>query len=482
MRVRILIVVACLTLLTISLPAPVHAATTVGDGTPQSCTRKALQKAVKLGGTVNFNCGSNPVTININKRIKIKTDVTIDGGGLVTLDANRQTRIMFVKAFRKLTVKNLTFRDGKVVFNGSNTGSGGAIDGDHRAEITVLNSQFYDNKVKTVPQEGRGGGAIRVLNGKLTVRNSYFSGNKVNGGFGGAISSMLSNLEVTDTIITGGKAAYAGGAIHVDGTYNGGVNGYTILERVQITDNKSKAEGGGVWIYHYDYQTGSTIQVVDSKFSGNLVKTNRDGVAVGGGLRIGNGKYTIKNSLFVNNVSQGQGGGLWLGGNAKGKLTNVTISGNEAIYGGGIQFNNSGKIKLKNVTVVYNTAAEHGGGLSGGAGHVKLFNTLVAHNTANNPWDIHQNCAHTLIDGGGNLQFPAMKDGGDANCTHNVTITEPMIAGLNLNGGLYETHALLAGSPAIDAGRDNKCTSTDQRGVSRPQGASCDIGAYEANG
>src|SRR3970282_626777 len=51
------------------------------------------------------------------------------------------------------------------------------------------------------------------------------------------------------------------------------------------------------------------------------------------------------------------------------------------------------------------------------------------------------------------------------------------------NGGPPQTHALLAGSPAIDAGSpDCPPPATDQRGVARPQGPACDIGAYERAG
>ena len=57
----------------------------------------------------------------------------------------------------------------------------------------------------------------------------------------------------------------------------------------------------------------------------------------------------------------------------------------------------------------------------------------------------------------------------------------PNLGPLATNGGPTQTHALLNGSPALDAGGTsaNGCPATDQRGVARPQGAACDIGAYE---
>jgi len=70
-----------------------------------------------------------------------------------------------------------------------------------------------------------------------------------------------------------------------------------------------------------------------------------------------------------------------------------------------------------------------------------------------------------------------------ANPSTNITGVNPMLGPLQNNGGSTETHALLSGSPAIDAGdctdKDSNPVLTDQRGVSRPQGSRCDIGAYE---
>ena len=57
---------------------------------------------------------------------------------------------------------------------------------------------------------------------------------------------------------------------------------------------------------------------------------------------------------------------------------------------------------------------------------------------------------------------------------------DPRLGPLDYNGGPTPTQPLLPGSPALNAGDDGTCQATDQRGTSRPQGAHCDIGAYEA--
>ena len=62
--------------------------------------------------------------------------------------------------------------------------------------------------------------------------------------------------------------------------------------------------------------------------------------------------------------------------------------------------------------------------------------------------------------------------------TGNITGQDPLLGPLQNNGGPTETHALLPDSPAIDAGADTACPAADQRGVARPLGSACDIGAF----
>jgi hypothetical protein len=123
------------------------------------------------------------------------------------------------------------------------------------------------------------------------------------------------------------------------------------------------------------------------------------------------------------------------------------------------------------------------GGAIFGSKDVALQNTIIAHNTAYNDgkgWDISQNCGDEMIDKGNNLQFPEKSnpnDPNDHNCTTKITIADPSLGPLGDYGGATHTVPLNSGSPAIDAG--NNCPATDQRGVARPIGQACDIGAYE---
>jgi len=124
-------------------------------------------------------------------------------------------------------------------------------------------------------------------------------------------------------------------------------------------------------------------------------------------------------------------------------VSNSTFSGNSASNGGGIQNNN---------------------------GIVTLKNTIVADSLAGG------NCSVLITDGGGNLSYP------DATCPG--INGDPKLGPLQDNGGPTHTMALLSGSAAIEAANDAICAAPpvnnrDQRGVARPQGPHCDIGAYE---
>jgi hypothetical protein len=86
--------------------------------------------------------------------------------------------------------------------------------------------------------------------------------------------------------------------------------------------------------------------------------------------------------------------------------------------------------------------------------------------------------AATITSAGGNIAD-------DASCNlvtpSDQPSTDPLLGPLADNGGPTLTHALLAGSPAIDAAVDAACPPRDQRGVLRPAGAGCDVGSVEAS-
>ena len=159
------------------------------------------------------------------------------------------------------------------------------------------------------------------------------------------------------------------------------------------------------------------------------------------------------------------GGGLVLG-DTPAFITNTTIALNSATQGGGLYnagMGNPKSITLTHVTVYSNTAAIAGGLFADNA--IWLRNSIVSQNTGGN-------CAGAILVQGDNLQYPGSACGG-------ATQDNPLLGTLADHGGGTLTADLLANSPAIDLAAAAFCPGTDQRGVTRPQGAACDLGAFE---
>ena len=155
-------------------------------------------------------------------------------------------------------------------------------------------------------------------------------------------------------------------------------------------------------------------------------------------------------------------------------LTNSTFFGNQAGFGGG--FRNEGMLVVRNTTFSGNSAGSGGGLAIDEGAPSSLASTIMAGNTGGN-------CSGAVTDRGYNLEFTPFGSDSCAFVRHAVS-GDPRLGGLRRNGGPTRTMALLAGSPAIDAipRGANGCgtrIATDQRGVARPQGQGCDIGAFE---
>jgi len=219
------------------------------------------------------------------------------------------------------------------------------------------------------------------------------------------------------------------------------------------------------------------VSVTNSTISGNSTQGN------GGGIRNNfGGTVTVTGSTISGNSASNDGGAIDNSGTVD--LLNVTISGNGSGSGsedvGGIW--NEGTVNASFVTIANNTGSTTGaGGIFNSSGTVNIKNSIVGNNTSGGA----PNCAGALTASGTNLAT----DGSCGMGFSNVPSTGP--GGLNLGPlqvnapGTTATHALQAGSAAIDA--VTACTDlsgasvpTDQRGVSRPQGPACDVGAYEA--
>jgi len=342
------------------------------------------------------------------------------------------------------------------------------------------------------------GGGIYLSNAAPTLTNVTFSENTATYAGGGMYNNGSPSL--TNVTFSENTATYDGG-----GMYNSGGN--ATLTNVTFVANTATYSGGGM----YNYDSSATLTNVT--FSENTAKS-------GGGMYIDyNSSATLTNVTFVANTAESGGGMFNSGDNAT--LTDVTFSGNTATYRGG-GMDNSGNAMLTNVTFSANTATYHGGGMYNYYSSATLTNVTFSTNTAESGGGMYNYyySSATLT----NVTFStntAEQGGGMSNYSSTATLTNailwdnspdqivgesfvvtysdiqggypgegninsaPLLGPLEDNGGFTLTHALLEGSPAIDAGDISVCPLTDQRLFFRPVDGNsdgiegCDMGAYE---
>jgi CSLREA domain-containing protein len=307
-----------------------------------------------------------------------------------------------------------------------------------------------------------GNDAVRVLQvgagAKLTLANlTVADGNAgvSTGVFGGGVLNNGGTLRVDHSTFSGNSAFFGGGIQNFNGT----------LKVIDTTfSDNSASEGGGI------RNGGGTLEVTDSTFSSNSSTGNP---GFGGGI-LNNGPATVTRSTLSNNstaTASGSGGGIYNEG-ATLTVINSTLSGNNNggnTSGSGGIHNNNGTLNVINSTFSNNGVRDAGVATT-------LSNTILANVPSGN------NCVGTVTDDGYNIS-----DDGSCNFTDSTSKnnTDPKLAGsLANNGGPTQTIALLQGSPAINAipKATNGCGTeikTDQRGVKRPQGPGCEIGAFE---
>ena len=231
--------------------------------------------------------------------------------------------------------------------------------------------------------------------------------------------------------------------------------------------------------------------------AGNANGPEDDFEDVGGGMFNGSGSPTLSNLTFNSNAAAGAGGGMTNYASSSPILTNVTFSSNSASVGGGIYNIYSSNPILTNVTFSGNMAVSVAGGFFNAFSSPILTNVTFSGNSAPSGAGMRNLGGAAVIKNsifwGNGTEFlntgagiPVIDDsivqGGCPSgsiCT-NVINADPLLSVLADHGGYTQTLALGAGSPAIDTGNDATCAPADQRGVTRPQGLHCDLGAYES--
>jgi beta-glucanase (GH16 family) len=255
-------------------------------------------------------------------------------------------------------------------------------------------------------------------------------------------------------------------------------NGELTLDRVTVTGCSMTTDAGDFWqggggIYNGE---GATLNLIDSTVSDNTAQWSGGGV-----YSFFSTTTNVVRSTISGNVSNDVGGGLRLLGNAE--IVNSTISGNVATgWHGGAIFQTDGDVTILNSTIANNIAPDYAsstlfiGQFGGGfVPTLTLTNTIIT----GNQWYACEKFASgtvgNVVSGGSNV----VQDDSCNPVASDQVVADALLGPLANNGGPTLTHALLSGSPAIDAANGALCPATDQRGVARPQGAGCDVGAFE---
>jgi hypothetical protein len=307
------------------------------------------------------------------------------------------------------------------------------------------------------------------------------------------IANCLSPTNTDCTLRDAVAAVGSGGIIQFKTGLNGSITlsqGTLVLGKsMTITGPTATAitvDGGGS-IGVFVVNASSTVTMSNLTIRHGHNTSSGCGLSGNGGAGICNkGALTILNSTIRDNSAMDYGGGLGIDKDASATVINSTFVGNSAGQGGGA-IDDNGALTVINTTVTGNATQGGGGGINL-FGQFTPTNLLVAQNTAAGTGPDVSGSGFTT--GGGNLvgisNGSSGWSGGDITGTADAPVN-PLLGPIGSNGGPTATVPLLPGSPAMDAGNDAICGTAipngagnhDQRGITRPIGVHCDIGAFE---
>jgi CSLREA domain-containing protein len=428
--------------------------TDAGTAGNQCTLRAAIQEANNAitDDTINFNLPASS-TITLDSVLPdIAGNLSVNGPGANLLTVQRNAaggtpdfRIFMINSGTTVAISGITIANGNLT--AANNGGGIRNDG----TLTLTNCNLFGNNVEQV------GGAIFNNGTSLTLIDSNVGGTapgQPNTGTAGG--SGIYNNTGTLSINGGSIAGNSNIGIFVAG-------GTANLESVAVSNNGGSGGGGGLTAVNVN------TNIIDCLIANNTA-------ANGAGLYNQNGSMTVVNSTISGNVSSSVGGGVR---------------------------NQSGTLTLTNVTITNNRSNSSSGGGVSASGTVNSRNSIIAGNfqgvsPSTSPSDVSGNLSfvnsfNNLIGIGGS--------GGLINSVNGnkVGVFSAGLGPLSNNGGPTQTHALLPGSPALDAGSNAFVTNppfsgsapfTDQRGAGFKRildaadadtTQTVDIGAYEAN-
>jgi len=401
----------------------------------------------------------------------VRNSIAVDahGGGIYNVDGHISI-ISSTISFNQVVSQTVTRSGGGIANNAS----------DQEATVVLTNTAVISNSASR-SAGGIGNSASSGVTATVSIYSSQVSSNIADEAAGGIWNTYasdatqatmivyLENSEVSNNVTYNSEGIVGGGGIVNNGDPSEGNLGLIEIRDSSIIDNQANtgsAFGGGI------INAMGLMTITGSTISGNIAQSSPDGPfpAGGGGIVNSDGTLAVANSTISGNEANGLSGG--------GGILNTQFFGEAPSI-----------VRLFNVTISDNSATSTAGGVRNvefsdlQSVRTVFVNTIVAGNQApdgmacaNAPGTVLQSMGNNLEDG----------DSCDFDQPSDLINSDPLLGLLQNNGGPTETQALLDWSPAIDSGDDASCNlplvgGVDQRGVVRPIGPQCDIGAYESD-
>jgi predicted outer membrane repeat protein len=415
------------------LPPATHAGTITVTNTNNSGSG-SLRQAIM---DANAAAGADTITFSVTGTIKLSSalpaisgDLTITGPGAssLTISGENVGRVFFISSGANVTISGVTVANGRV----TSTDVGGGI----RNE------------------------------GTLTLTDCILSSNTSSGGNGGGLANSAGKTaNVTNCTFSGNTAYYSGGGIANEGTL-------VVTNSTFSNNHATQSYGGGLYNH-------GTATVNNSSFSGNTASD-------GGGMQNRFARATVTGSAFTGNTASSYGGGITNTGDSNTTLTvaNSTVANNTTTQRGSGIHNYYATATVVNTTIAGNNTTNSGTDFNTGAGLYTYNGTATIKNTisGNNTTASANSDCYGTFDATSTTNLAT-----DNTCGSSFTQVTSVQLALGTLTGNPAYLPLNAGSAAIDTGNDGVCAAApvnnlDQRGVIRPQGAHCDIGAYEYSG
>lgn len=459
------------------------------SGPGQLTLREAVELAngtPAIADTITFSpavfSGATTIALTFGELL-VTSPLTVQGPGAdkLTVGGQNLSRVLNVNPVA-VTISGVTLADGKA----GPDGRGGAVH--NRGTLTVTASVIRDSSAT----EGGGifNSAVLNLSGTVVTSNAaQYGGGIHNAGSLAATDSTIS-FNVADGNSKGGGGLWNEGSATITGgtfqentakIFGGGLlnddDSMLVVSGSQFIGNKASL-GGGIY-------NDAAATIADSTFDANVASSS------GGGL-YNRETLTITASTISSNHSDSSGGGIY--NRYRLNVRNCTVSGNSAAYGGGIVTSAAkagtrpaGFLDVRNSSIALNKASS-GGGVAVSGGSATFSSSIIAGNGTE--FLLGSNSTTYTISGSFNLIGNPLSAGKFFDGVNNNIVgidggaawpIDSILAPLADNGGSTRTHALVTGSPAINAGSNTSNTTDDQRGPGfhRTVGGKVDIGAFE---